>query len=101
MPFVEGRRPRGWTEVRNLVLAIEVLSPSSARADRQVKRRKYLRHGVPEYWIVDLDARLVERWRPGDERPEILGQSLVWKPDPVAAPLEIDLSGFFRDVLEE
>ena len=26
--------------------------------------------GVPEYWIVDIDGRVVERWRPGDSRPE-------------------------------
>jgi len=27
---------------------------------------------VPDYWIVDLDARLFERWTPGDERPEAI-----------------------------
>ncbi|HEX9705384.1 MAG TPA: Uma2 family endonuclease [Gemmatimonadales bacterium] len=100
-PLVEGRRPRAWTEIKGLLLAAEVLSPSTARADRQVKRRKYQRQGVPEYWIVDLDARLVERWRPADERPEILAQMLSWCPVPAATPLEIDLAAFFRDVVEE
>ena len=100
-PFVESRRPRAWTEIKDLVLAVEILSPSTARADRQVKRRKYQRQGVPEYWIVDLDARLVERWRPGDERPEILSQTLLWRPDPASAPLQIDLPAYFADVLDE
>jgi Uma2 family endonuclease len=40
VPLVEGRHPRAWQEVRTLLLAVEVLSPSTARADRQVKRRR-------------------------------------------------------------
>jgi hypothetical protein len=53
---------------------------------------------VAEYWIVDLDARLVERWRPGDDRPEVLTALLRWHPDPAIAPLEIDLPQFFARV---
>ncbi len=44
-------------------LVIEILSPSTARRDRTVKRHLYERQGVAEYWIVDLDARQVEVWR--------------------------------------
>ncbi|PYO90641.1 MAG: hypothetical protein DMD66_02035 [Gemmatimonadetes bacterium] len=49
--------------------------------------------GVPEYWIIDLEARLVERWRPGDERPEILTEQEI-------APLTIDLAAFFGRVFD-
>jgi Uma2 family endonuclease len=63
-----------------------------------VKRRRYQRAGIPEYWIVDLDARLVERWRPGDERPEILSDRLVWQPDPSQAGLELELATVFAAV---
>jgi Uma2 family endonuclease len=100
-PFVGGRRPRNWPEIHELLLAVEVLSPSTARADRQVKRRKYQRQGVPKYWIVDLDARLVERWRPQDERPEIVEGRLEWRPSGTAEPLELDLAAFFAEVLDE
>ncbi len=41
-------------------LAIEVLSPSTAPIDRGVKRQLYARHGVPSYWIVDPEARIIE-----------------------------------------
>lgn len=41
-------------------LVIEILSPSSAPVDRGVKLQLYARHGVPCYWIVDPDARLIE-----------------------------------------
>src|SRR5258706_7142461 len=60
-----------WTDVKSLLLAVEVLSPSSLRADRVKKRDFYLDNGAEEYWIVDLDAQLFERWRPAQETPEL------------------------------
>jgi Uma2 family endonuclease len=98
MPRGPGPMPGGWVEVGALVLAIEVLSPATARADRHKKRRLYQRERVSEYWIVDVDARLIERWRPEDERPEILAEQLEWQPDPAHPPLVIDLPAYFRDV---
>lgn len=99
-PLVEGRRPRDWADIRTLLLAIEVLAPGTARADRRLKRRAYQRHGILEYWIVDLDARLIERWRPDDERPEVLGERLAWHPVPHLPQLELDLPELFTEVLD-
>lgn len=99
MPLDEWRRVHLERIVRRLSLAVEVLSPSSAGHDRVKKRPKYQRN-VPEYWIVDLDARLVERWRPSDERPEILTQTLEWRPSGSRNPLAIDLIAYFTEVLE-
>jgi Uma2 family endonuclease len=79
---------------------VEVASPSTARYDRGLKRRFYQRAGVPEYWIVDLDARIVERWRPGDARPEVLDGVLSWQPGPEAPALTIDLAAFFARVMD-
>ena len=80
------------------VLVAEVLSPSTAKRDRGIKRVFYQRVRVPEYWIIDLDARLIERWTPADERPEILRERLVWR-DPVTdAELVLDVERFFADV---
>ena len=42
-------------------LVVEVVSPSSRRYDRVTKLGWYARLGVPEYWIVDLEARTLER----------------------------------------
>lgn len=41
-------------------LLVEILSPSTARTDRQAKRTLYAGHGVREYWIVDPDATRIE-----------------------------------------
>jgi len=93
-------RPREWRDISSLLLAVEVLSPSTARADRMRKRQVYQTQEVPEYWIIDLDARVVERWRPADERPEIVSETLVWHPESSAPPLSIDLDALFADVLD-
>lgn len=99
VPLVEGRRARSWEEAGRLLLVIEILSPSTARADRTVKRRKYQRDGVPEYWIVDGDARVVERWKPEDDRPEIISERLEWQADHDVPALTIDLRELFAGAL--
>lgn len=38
------------------LLAIEVVSPASHRADLEVKKALYERYGVPSYWLVDVVA---------------------------------------------
>ena len=88
-------RPASWADVTSLVLAVEVVAPTTARADRQVKRRVYQSQRVAEYWIVDGDARLVERWNPEADRPEIITEHLVWLPDGAESPLTIDLPALF------
>jgi Uma2 family endonuclease len=99
--FVVPTRAVGeWEAVPTPSLVIEVLSPSTARYDRVLKRRFYQRMGVPEYWIVDVDARMVERWRPGDERPEVIAEALSWAPAASGAPLVIDLPMLFVEALE-
>jgi Uma2 family endonuclease len=45
-------------------LVVEILSPGSSniRRDRVVKLQLYAKHGVPEYWIVDLKNSTIERY---------------------------------------
>lgn len=40
----------------DLVLAVEIGSPGSARMDRVTKASEYADAGIPDYWIVDLTA---------------------------------------------
>ena len=44
-------------------LAIEVLSASTADIDRRTKLQLYAKHGVPYYWMVDPDARVIDAYR--------------------------------------
>ena len=81
-------------------LVVEVVSYSSKRTDRLQKRQLYQEQGVPEYWIVDTDARQVERWHPGATSPDIVAQTLVWQPVASVPPLSIDLERLFRVVWE-
>jgi Uma2 family endonuclease len=90
-----------WTDIKGLLLAVEVLSPSTAKHDRGIKRRFYTHSPTDEYWVVDADARVIERWRRGDERPEILADQVVWHPAGATAPLQVDLTTFFASVHAE
>jgi Uma2 family endonuclease len=94
-----GKALEGQDELRLLNSPADiVLSPSTAARDRGAKRRIYQGAGVAEYWIVDLDARLVERWRPGDARPEVVSEELVWEPLPAIAA-RLHLPTLFARVL--
>src|SRR6185437_4188615 len=69
-----------WSDVKSLRLAVEVLSARTVGTDRVAKRDLYLESGVDEYWIVDLEGRLVERWTPAQESPVIVRDRLTWRP---------------------
>jgi Uma2 family endonuclease len=100
LPLVDGRRPCGVAEIGPPLLFVEILCPSTARADRVLKRRRYQRHGVP-YWIVDVDARLVECWTADAERPEVVTGELTWQPDGATTPCTLDLDTLFAEALGE
>lgn len=100
VPLVEGRFPRDFAEAGKLLVAIEILSPGTAARDRGIKRELYQRERVDDYWIVDLDARLIERWRPEDERPEMVRERLVWQPEVSAEPFVLDVKEFFASIGE-
>jgi Uma2 family endonuclease len=96
--LVDGRPAAGWNTGAPLLLVIEVLSPTTARSHRMVKRRRFQRARIPEYWIVDPDAPVIERWRPNDERPEILPERTTWHPEGATESLTIDLPQLFARI---
>ena len=89
-----------WAPMSALLLAVEVLSPSTASVDRGRKRDLYMSEGVDQYWIVDPEARRVAVWRPGDTEPAMLHADAVlhWHPVPDVAALEIDLRTVFEEL---
>lgn len=87
-----------WEEVKTLLLVVEVLSPSTTRNDRFTKRRLYQEVGIPLYWLVDADAKVVEVWTPDAHFPVTEQEEIRWHPEGVAEPLVIRLAELFRGV---
>jgi Uma2 family endonuclease len=54
-------------------LVVEILSPSTARIDRRLKKDLYERAGIPEYWLVDPDAHCLEQLRLESDRYRLTG----------------------------
>ena len=89
-------RTLDWAAIRSLLIAVEVLSPSSARADRFTKRRLYQEMGIPVYWMVDADDGVVEVWTPEATFPVFERERLVWHPEGAGEPLVISCAELFR-----
>lgn len=95
---LEEARALRWDAISRLLLAIEVLSPSSTRADRFTKRRWYQEARVPAYWIVDGDERVVEVWTPDATFPMIERDRLTWSPAGAVEPFTLELEELFRPI---
>jgi len=91
-------RTLDWSKVKRLLIAIEVLSPTTARYDRFTKRRLYQEVGVPVYWMVDPDAKLVEVWTPDDALPATRSDWVTWHPAGATEPLTIQLGELFQAI---
>jgi Uma2 family endonuclease len=89
-------RTMDWSFMKSLLLAVEVLSPSSTRADRFTKRRLYQEVGVPVYWVVDADEHFVEVWTPDTKFPHFEREELTWHPAGAQEPLRISLPELFK-----
>lgn len=75
-------------------LVVEVISPTSKSRDRIRKMQDYAAIGVPEYWLVDPEARTLERLLLRDGTyliAEGLDEDQVFRPDSFAG-LEIPLA---------
>jgi Uma2 family endonuclease len=86
-------RAKRWAEMPKPILVVEVTSRSTARRDQVVKRDLYQRAAIPEYWIVDGEARTIRVVTPAGERTE--STTLRWHPANALTPLDIDLLKIF------
>ena len=81
-------------------LVVEVLSPSTERIDRTVKRERYARFGVREYWIADIVHRTIEVGVSDGERfavAGVYGEGKILE-SPLLPGLKVDISGVFESV---
>lgn len=52
-------------EAADVLLLVEI-ADSSAQYDREVKLPLYARHGIPEYWIINVPERRIEMYAEPD-----------------------------------
>ncbi|MFN2316483.1 MAG: Uma2 family endonuclease [Gemmatimonadales bacterium] len=95
---LESARIATWESGRPPLLVVEILSPSTARNDRFTKRRLYQEFQIPLYWLVDLDATVVEVWTPDAHFPVTEQEEIRWHPEGAEEPLVIRLGELFREV---
>ena len=91
-------RTMEWPQLQHLLLAIEIVSPSSRRADRFTKRVLYQRAGIPDYWVVDIEAAAIERWTPDATAPDLLRDTVQWQPAGVTTALSVDIPALFAPI---
>ncbi len=100
VPTAESTRLLKARTARALLLAVEVISPGSARGDRGRKRQLYQRT-TPEYWIVDTNLRHIELWQPDFAEALILRDRLEWHPADAATTFVLDVPAYFAKVFRE
>jgi Uma2 family endonuclease len=80
-------------------LLVEILSPSNAAQDVEIKRRAYARAGVPEYWIAGPAERSVRVYSAPDIARGEYGQMEQFAEDAELAaptlPFRAPVAGFF------
>jgi Uma2 family endonuclease len=81
-------------------LVVEILSPATAMRDRGIKRERYARFGVREYWIVDIQRSRIERYFLLDEPDlpaEQASDTLDWQPVADGPVLTLNVPELLRD----
>ena len=78
-------------------LVVEIISPGTAKKDRGLKLEQYGKHGVLEYWIVNLENEEVEIYLPEDG--ELVKKQTLTKADTLRSAVvigfEISVSEIF------
>jgi Uma2 family endonuclease len=96
-----GKRPAFPFDLADLLLAVEVTSPGNPRYDHQTKRVLYLKAEIPEYWVVNPEARTVSRWSRLEDPGEVLSERLTWRPAGMDTSFALDVPEFFATALGE
>jgi Uma2 family endonuclease len=79
-------------------LVVEIVSPTSVRRDERIKRDRYQRAGVQEYWIVHPEDHVVHRYTAVDGRfgvPDVFGPEDGTFPSSRFPELAVDLPQLF------
>jgi Uma2 family endonuclease len=89
--LVLGNRDLEATAAESMILAVEVLSPSTRRKDTILKRSKYEDEGIASYWIVDPEAPSITALKLIDGRYVTVGQAAGKKSLTVEKPFRVTI----------
>lgn len=80
-------------------LVIEIISESNREHDWVTKRREYALNGIPEYWIIDPDHRLLTIFALKDSEYQIAGEFRDGQraTSRLLAGFEVDVTRLFDD----
>ena len=79
-------------------LIVEVLSPFSAKRDRQQKLLAYAKYQIPEYWIVDINNELLEQYLLTDQQYQLF--EVYQENQPVHSELVSCISFTMREIMD-
>ena len=78
-------------------LAVEIMSRSSRRYDRDFKRDAYLALGVHEVWIVDIRDKSVEVCSERGDG-ELVRDVIAWRVPESGVTIPVELSKIFAGI---
>jgi Uma2 family endonuclease len=81
-------------------IVVEVVSPKAERRDRVQKLDVYAQYGIPEYWIVDYSARMIDFLLLENGRYAMLKAADDRYQSPRLPEVAIDLATFWKEVAE-
>jgi Uma2 family endonuclease len=92
------KKRRGSLLPPDVLLAVEVLSPSNSKNDLVLKRHEYAEAGIPQYWLVDQEARTLTILRLDEKSGHYVDAGVVaagetWKTDD-PYPISLDPAEF-------
>ena len=97
--LVDSKLPRYPFAMADLLLAVEVSSPNDPAYDYQTKRALYAANGIPEYWVLNGEAKNLSRWRGSADPGEVLSARVEWQPAGMPEPFVLDLPRFFDEAI--
>jgi Uma2 family endonuclease len=97
--LVDGELPPYPFAMSDLLLAVEVPSPSDPLYDYQTKRSLYVTNAIPEYWVLNGEARNLSRWVGAADPGEVLSARVEWQPAGIQEPFVLDLPRFFDEAI--
>ncbi|MDG4828382.1 Uma2 family endonuclease [Solwaraspora sp. WMMD1047] len=88
-------RSGGWCRPHEVVLAVEIVSPSSEAMDQIMKPALYAKAGIPHYWRIEIDDGLTVHTHRIDPLAEVYTETGQWtkfvdvgEPWPINLPLD-------------